>query len=371
MKKRLVWLLAAILTVCCTTTALTSCSENDNPAPSDSSERQYAAEVYQYLNRANEREWISEAEAAAYRPSRLWRYEVKNKKDRLPKQFRTCHGQFDRTPINDHPLPEPDYRPSRTGFDKLCISGSSRFSLKELEMLTDTINRVADGRTKVMIDLRGECHGLVNGAHMSWYGQNNWSNIGRHREDIVAEEAAIFDSLPGKTITTAEISSDNAYQPMDIADMEVTAELTMTERQAVEQQGWTYYRVTALDHAFPSDEVIDQFLDIYRALPANAWLHFHCHKGNGRTTTFMSFYDMLRNPDVPLKDILYRQALIGGGNLYYNGDDESAELAWRVPLYQETNMLIPLLYDYVQDNRNNGYQSSWSEWKKTIMLQHN
>lgn len=283
--------------------------------------------MYQHLNTANEREWISEADAMAYRPSTYWRYEEKNKKDRLPKHFRTCLGTLDQTPINDHPLPEPDYMPSRTGLDELCISGSSRFSLKELKMLSDTINRLAPNRTKVMIDLRGECHGLVNGAHMSWYGKNNWSNIGRHRAEIVAEEDAIFAKLPGTTITTAEISSDNAYQPVDIADMAVKAGQTMTERQAVESFGWEYRRVTVLDHAFPCDEIIDQFLEIYRTLPANAWLHFHCHKGNGRTTTFMSFYDMLRNPDVPLKDILYRQAKLGGGNLYYNGNAERSELS--------------------------------------------
>lgn len=80
----------------------------------------------------------------------------------------------------------------------------------------------------------------------------------------------------------------------------------------------------------------------------------------------MSFYDILRNPDVPLKDILYRQAKLGGGNLYYNGNAERSEHSWRTPLYQESSTLIPLLYDYVQDNKVNDYQISWSEWKKTI-----
>lgn len=211
--------------------------------------------------------------------------------------------------------------------------------------------------------MRGECHGLVNGAHVSWYGQNNWANIGCHRDQIIAEEAKILADLIGTTITTYKISSENSYEP--ISPAEVIVETAITEQEAVEKAGWVYRRVTALDHAFPCDEIIEQFLDIYHSLPENCWIHFHCHKGNGRTTTFMSFYDMLRNPDVPLKDILYRQVKLGGGNLYYNGDAEG-EIAWRIPLYQESSTLIPLLYDYVQDNKTNGYQTSWSEWKKTI-----
>ena len=77
----------------------------------------------------------------------------------------------------------------------------------------------------------------------------------------------------------------------------------------------------------------------------------------------MSFYDMLKNPDVPLKDILYRQTELGGTSLYYKGDRPN-EQAWRVELFTETSWMVPLLYDYVQDNKENGYSVSWTDWKK-------
>ena len=343
---------------------MVSCVAEDSPARQDDTARQYAPEVYAYLNTANEREALDEEAMLVYRDT-LWRYEEKNKKVRLPKHFRTSLGELTATPINDHPLPEPDFVPSRKGLDVLSISGSGRFSLKELEVLTDTINQLAGDRPKVIIDLRGECHGFVNGSHMSLYGLNNWSNIGRQRAQIMAAEEEIFAGIKGTTITAYTISSDNAYEPVEPVEVMVAAEGTCTEKQAVEQAGWQYRRVTALDHAFPCDETIDQFLNVYRSLPENAWLHFHCHKGNGRTTTYMSFYDMLRNPDVPLKDILYRQAKLGGGNLYYSGDGPD-ELPWRIPLYIETSWLIPLLYDYVQDNRANSYQVSWTDWKRKV-----
>ena len=365
MKRQFVWVFAAILTLSGLTTMLTSCSEEDNPASEGTTRRLYSTEVYKFLNKANERESIDMEAAKEYEPT-IWRSEEKNKKEKLPNNFRSCKGELDKNPINDHQLPDTNYVPSRKGLDDLCISGSARFSQKQLVVLTNEVNQLANGRTKVMIDLRAECHGLVNGIHMSWYGKNNWSNIGRSRDEIIAAEEQLFNDIKGTTITTAKISSDYLYVPRDTSYVKVKADSTFTEKQAVEALGWQYRRVTALDHAFPSDAVIDQFLDVYRSLPENAWVHFHCHKGNGRTTTFMSFFDMLRNPDVPLKDILYRQAKLGGGNLYYSGDSPD-EISWRIPLYAETTNLIPLLYDYVQDNKSNGYQVSWTAWKKATV----
>ena len=46
-----------------------------------------------------------------------------------------------------------------------------------------------------------------------------------------------------------------------------------------------------------------------------SWLHFHCLAGYGRTATFMAIYDMMKNPDVGLSDIVYRQSMTGGENL--------------------------------------------------------
>lgn len=44
---------------------------------------------------------------------------------------------------------------------------------------------------------------------------------------------------------------------------------------------------------------------------------FHCEAGEGRTTAYMAMYDMMKNPDVSLKDILYRQHLLGGNYVAY------------------------------------------------------
>ena len=78
--------------------------------------------------------------------------------------------------------------------------------------------------------------------------------------------------------------------------------------------------------------------------PEKAWLHFHCMAGRGRTGVMMMLYDMMRNPDVPMMDIVVRQAMTGSGYALYTEDSDS----YKVPLYEEKAGMTPLFYEYVQ-----------------------
>ena len=346
---------------CIVLLGIVSCVDyGDNPVVEDN-HRDYPAEVYYYLNKANERENPSEEERAVYE-AKEWRMESKNTTVTLPQNFRWCGGEFNANGLNEE-LPDPTYLPTTQGLNTLMISGSARFSDKELKALTSWVTHQVGDIPRYVIDLRQESHGFINGHHVSWYGYITWANIGKKRDQILQEEEQLFHSLKGQTITVGKISSSNNYVMTDAQDITVDVDSAWTESEAVKKQGWGYRRITALDHVFPCDEIIDQFLECYRSLPRDAWVHFHCQAGRGRTTTFMSFFDMLRNPDVPLKDILYRQTELGGTSLYYQGT-RPTEQPWRVDLFTETSWLVPLLYDYVQDNKGNGYTISWTDWKK-------
>ena len=126
-----------------------------------------------------------------------------------------------------------------------------------------------------------------------------------------------------------------------------------------------YFRIAATDHVWPTPENIDRFLAFYRTLPQDAWLHFHCEAGVGRTTAFMVMTDMLKNPSVSLKDILYRQHEIGG---FYYGEfpiKTKDKDSWKTKYYREKIVMIEQFYRYVQENRADGYQTPWSVWLKS------
>ena len=65
------------------------------------------------------------------------------------------------------------------------------------------------------------------------------------------------------------------------------------------------------------------------------------------------------NPGVPLKDILYRQCMLGGNYMLFHGDG-----GWKDPYYLGKAEMTEKFYRYVQENHENGFAVCWSEWLK-------
>src|SRR5882762_4142272 len=53
------------------------------------------------------------------------------------------------------------------------------------------------------------------------------------------------------------------------------------ERDLVSSAGASYVRVAVTDHTRPLNDAVDRFIVAVRALPENAWAHFHCEAGLG------------------------------------------------------------------------------------------
>jgi protein-tyrosine phosphatase len=130
----------------------------------------------------------------------------------------------------------------------------------------------------------------------------------------------------------------------------------------VSSAGTSYVRVALRDHTRPLDDAVDRFIVAVRALPENAWAHFHCEAGLGRTTTFMVLYDMLRNATrVSLEDIVRRQKLL---SFDYDVLRPVGPGNWKAPYVEDRIAFARVFYDYARANPN-GRPQLWSEWLKS------
>src|SRR6266581_159843 len=282
--------------------------------------------------------------ADADSPTLIWDIDLKLA-NALPRNFRTT----------DDPLTGKGSTPGATGLSDLCASGSGEFTPESLKLV------LARTRGPVTVfDLRQETHIFVNDLPVSWYASRDWANVGRGQSAIEAEEASRVQSLkPGSEI---DIQPGEAVKKGDANSAEpqrVMVKHASTERNIVGGAGASYVRITVTDHTRPLDDEVDRFVLAVRALPENAWAHFHCEAGRGRTTTFMVLYDMLRNANrVSLEDIVRRQKILGYD---YDVLQPSKPGDWKAPYTEDRIAFVRAFYDYARANPN-GRPQIWSEW---------
>ena len=234
-------------------------------------------------------------------------------------------------------------------------SASAQLSARSFSLLFDEIKKETVSKTTIyMVDLRQESHGFANGVPVSWYKTHNHANIGKTAEEIQIDEINRLKSILGKMIE---------FVPLGNHDKATLNKMTMiveNEKSAAEKAGFKYVRFSATDQVFPEAKTVDEFIKFYLQLPKNHWLHFHCHAGHGRTTTFSVFYDILKYPDLTLEEIVQRQYKLGGSNLLAEstGDD------WYSQQNRDRANKLRLFYKYVQNQRESKFQISWSEWSE-------
>ena len=296
-------------------------------------------------------------ESRASYEGRVWRLDATDV-TALPRNFRTTDMLF--RPVEKKYRQEIDtaYIPSRRGLSRLHASGSAQFTEKQLQTLAGVLKEKASGPVYI-VDLRQESHGFANGIPISWYGPRDWGNIGKNRHAVLRDEKDRLHHTIGQAITLYQQGKNDAVLPVRT----VSVDRAQTEQELVREAGLHYYRITATDHLWPRPETIDRFIRFVQSLPPQAWLHFHCEAGMGRTTAFMNMYDMMKNPSVPLKDILYREYEIGGNYTAHTVSHPSPS-DWKGPYYNEKSRMIRLFYQYVQENYQTNFARSWSSWLK-------
>lgn len=243
-------------------------------------------------------------------------------------------------------------RAARRGVDTLFASGSGQPSGAAFSLLYAQIREAAgEGATLYLVDLRQESHGFVNdGVPVSWYEPQNGANLGCDAATVRAREEEQLSDL---------IGTDLCAVPLGKTDTKTLTAYTARVIDAASEEVWAtaagfqYVRFAAADQRFPEPEAVDDFLHFFQTLPEGAWLHFHCHAGHGRTTTYLVFYDILKHPEEPLETIAEHHRAIGGADLLAASD---------VPEIADRAKKLRLFYDYVKAQRESGFAVPWSQW---------
>ena len=239
------------------------------------------------------------------------------------------------------------------GLNNLKASGSGQFSEKNFNEMMRHLP--INSQRLVVFDLREESHGFINGNPVSWTdGNYNYGNLHRTRSEIESDE---YQRLR-LALRTRKIIINHAQEPTKLE-----VHTIKTERSFVEGSGATYIRLPVTDHNRPTNAVIDQFVEVIKSLPSDQWLHFHCKAGKGRTTTFLTLLDIMKNAhQTSLNDILVRQQFIGGINL----NEIQSKIGEKKRAAQARLEVIQKFYLYCRQIPD--FQISWSAWAEQQQL---
>ncbi len=270
------------------------------------------------------------------------------------RNFRTMNGKF-------HTIKDASKVPSRTGLSSLNISGSAQFGRVNLEALRE---RFKNSRIMV-VDLRQESHGLVNGLPVSWYQGRDQLNWGKSLEEIEFDEKERLNALlQTRAVKAYALTSPNNPGGLKRGTDPVTLKVhtASTERELCEELGLYYVRLPVPDYMRPSNKQTDRFIKLVRSLgkDKDMRLHVHCEAGDGRTTTFLAMYDMMRNArSVSFDDIIRRQWLLGGMDLR----STKTSVPWKREYAEKRAKFIKDFYKYCKNNKD-AFKTTWSAWLK-------
>jgi len=141
---------------------------------------------------------------------------------------------------------------------------------------------------------------------------------------------------------------------------DVHPELVVPEAIEAQKHGFSYANPKVGSKFISSDETIDDLVKVLEDLPANAWVHFHCHYGKGRTSMMLVMYDMMKNaPLVSLENIVKRQQLLGSEDLLDTDVWEGG--SYTKKQLEDRKTFITQFYDFICQRKAGGIQE-WSAW---------
>jgi len=264
----------------------------------------------------------------------------------------------------ERPAENGHFRSGRGLDPPLRASGSHQL---DAAAFAGAVDRIAGDspelRRVVVVDLRQESHVFVDGRAMSWCADKDWSNVGQSAAWIARDERCQVEKLetaPDQLLYAIQKDGDGRVQVRGASTLHVTRAETEETVLAGFRSRLTvsYLRLPVTDHCAPEDDVVRVFLEKLGNVDVETWVHFHCHGGDGRTTTFLTMYDMLamagtREHGGAPPDLEYfrnRQLRL----FHYDLKPNAAVKRWQAPLSEVRWRRLELFREYIFGRRPTG-----------------
>ncbi len=258
---------------------------------------------------------ISSALAA---PASLLTFDqVENKKDKMPRNFRDLESL------------------------RINAIASAQFSEDQLQ----EVRKKYPNDKIIIVDLRGESHGFINGKPVTWHTVFEKENQGKTFSKISSDESERLNSAAKdqQIVVNKILKKDHAngwYK--EVAPIVVDVTQAISEKDLAEENGFEYQRFPIRDLDIPSETEFTRMVNFIKTLPQDQKIYVHCAGGKGRTGTFLVLLDIVKNgKETKLKEIFKRQAKLGAARLDLISEEES----WSKEIAKERLKMIENFYE--------------------------
>ena len=220
----------------------------------------------------------------------------------------------------------------------LNMSGSKQFTPSQLPNIIKEINNPR----LFIVDLRQESHGFINDMAVSYHNNTIYPFECLNCKDTLIMEKNLFGRIKtGDDVNLHKVNGDFIKT--------IKAETIELEPDLAQKNNVNYELFAVKDGSIPVPTTVDRFVIFAKNVPEGSHVHFHCKEGEGRTTTFMSMYQIMHNSNnLSLDEILQQQITAGGIDIVSDNPKRAA--------------FVQQFYNYVNANKESNYSIPYSQW---------
>ncbi|MGN1029024.1 MAG: hypothetical protein ACI4P7_02920, partial [Bacilli bacterium] len=157
-----------------------------------------------------------------------------------------------------------------------------------------------------------------------------------------AEEIALSELPLNKNIPIFRVTGEYLES--------IKASVILNEKSLCNNYGLGYKRLAVRDNWIPTPETVDDFISFIKNLNNDVHILFHCDAGDGRTTMFMSMYQMVKNTSNLSLSTIFNDQITAGGIVLTDNIPRATFLEY--------------FYNYTLENKNSNFETSYSNWLK-------